>query len=232
MRFSCTKGVLLFALALLLLGAAACTQNKPAVPTPTLFGLNQTPVLPASVTDTPGPQGTAPAAAGTEVPTESAPAPGATEPATGPTAPTALPTPTSGFPTAVPVSPPTGATTVPPSGGPQTATCSNPYTVQAGDHLYQIARQCGVTPQALMAANPGINPDLLYVGQQLNMPGGSTAPSSGGPSTGGGQTYTVQRGDTIFSIARRYGVTVGALMQANGLSNPNYIFVGQVLQIP
>ena len=44
--------------------------------------------------------------------------------------------------------------------------------------------------------------------------------------------YTVQRGDTLYSIARRYGVTVTAIAQANGILNPAYIRVGQVLLIP
>jgi len=236
MRFYCTKTLSLVALAILLLGAAACTQSKPAVPTPTLASLpNQNPVLPASVTDTPAAQGTAPVAVATGAPNEGTAAPGATEPTGGTSVPTALPTPTSGFPTAVPASTPTGATPAPNPGGTGTTgtgTCSNPYTVQAGDHIYQIARNCGVDPRALIAANPGININVLYVGQQLNMPNGSTAPSSGGPSTGGGQTYTVQRGDTLYSIARHFGVSVQALMQANGISNPDYLFAGQVLQIP
>ncbi|MBP7332579.1 MAG: LysM peptidoglycan-binding domain-containing protein, partial [Firmicutes bacterium] len=45
-------------------------------------------------------------------------------------------------------------------------------------------------------------------------------------------TYTVQTGDTLFAIAQRYGVTVEAIVQANSITNPNVIFVGQVLTIP
>ncbi len=235
MKSYCTKGAPLVALALLLLGAAACTQPKPAVPTPTLVVFNQTPVLPASASDTPGPQETPPVAVGTSVPSAGTPVPGATEPV-APTGPTSLPTPTSSFSTAVPVATPVGATPAPSTGGTGSTggTCTNPYTVQPGDHLYQIARQCGVTAQDLMAANPGINPNFLVPGQSLNMPGSSTAPS-GGTSTGGqpsGHTYVVQRGDNLYRIALKFGTTQEVLMQMNGLSNPNYIFVGQVLQVP
>ena len=48
----------------------------------------------------------------------------------------------------------------------------------------------------------------------------------------GGCHYVVRRGDTLFSIARRFGTTIGAIAQANGLSNPRYIRAGQGLIIP
>jgi FOG: LysM repeat len=44
-------------------------------------------------------------------------------------------------------------------------------------------------------------------------------------------TYTVQKGDTVYKIARRFGTTMNAIIQANNLSNPNLIFPGQVLYI-
>jgi LysM repeat protein len=167
MRSFCTKGIQLLAIALLLLGAAACTQQKPVVPTPTLVIFDQTPVLPAGVSETPGPQGTAPPAVGTSVPGAATAVPVQTE-SVGPVAPTPLPTPTSGFPTSVPVQPPPAAT--PSQGGTQAGTCTNPYIVLPGEHIYQIARKCGVSPQALIAANPYINPNLIVPGQKLNMP--------------------------------------------------------------
>jgi putative chitinase len=52
------------------------------------------------------------------------------------------------------------------------------------------------------------------------------------PSTSGTVTYIVQRGDTLYSIARRYGTTVEAIAAANGIANPNQIRVGQKLTIP
>ena len=45
-------------------------------------------------------------------------------------------------------------------------------------------------------------------------------------------TYTVQTGDTLFSIASRFGTTVEALVEANNITNPDLIRVGQVLTIP
>jgi LysM repeat protein len=55
-------------------------------------------------------------------------------------------------------------------------------------------------------------------------------PSSGGPSTN--PAYLVQPGDTLSEIAERFGTSVGAIAQANGLENPNLIFSGQVLYVP
>lgn len=60
--------------------------------------------------------------------------------------------------------------------------------------------------------------------------GGSTSGSSGG--TSGGQTYTVRSGDTLSSIAAKYGTTYQALASYNGIADPNRINVGQVIRIP
>ncbi len=103
------------------------------------------------------------------------------------------------------------------------------YTVQRGDSLSAIARRYGVTVDALMSANGLNNPNSIFAGQQLNIPG--RLQSSAGTHSGSG-VYTVQRGDSLSAIARRYGVTVEALMSANGLNNPNSIFAGQALNIP
>jgi len=69
------------------------------------------------------------------------------------------------------------------------------------------------------------NADFIYVGQRLTISGSAPVP----PINNG--TYTVQAGDTLFSIATRNNTTVNALMQANGLYN-YWIYVGQVLKIP
>jgi LysM repeat protein len=53
--------------------------------------------------------------------------------------------------------------------------CSSPYTVVAGDSLWRISRRCGLTVAAIQAANPGINPNLIHIGQQLNLPGAAPA---------------------------------------------------------
>ncbi len=101
----------------------------------------------------------------------------------------------------------------------------NVHTVQAGETLSSIATQYGVTSQAIMAANGIANPNLIYAGQKLTIPGGGSAGGNWGGS------YTVRAGDTLTSIAMKFGTTAQALVSANNLSS-DMIYVGQVLNVP
>ncbi len=105
------------------------------------------------------------------------------------------------------------------------------YIVQRGDTLFLISIRFGVSMSAIMAANGITNPNLIFVGQRLIIPGvGGSTP---GPGSGAGtQTYVVQRGDTLFLISVRFGVSLSAITAANGITNANLIFVGQRLTIP
>jgi LysM repeat protein len=148
-------------------------------------------------------------------------------------APTATPTSTSPAPTATPT--PTGTVIVPTAT--PTSTTQPPgqpiyYVVRPGDTLYSIARKFGVSMQAIMAANNLANPNWIYVGQRLLIP----SPGTPWPTPTPGPwpqptTYVVKRGDTLYSIARRFGTTVQAIAQANHIINPNRIYVGQRLVI-
>ncbi len=100
------------------------------------------------------------------------------------------------------------------------------YVVSWGDTLYSIARRYGTTVSAIVQANQLSNPNWIYVGQRLAIPG-TTSPA---PTTSG--LYVVQRGDTLSVIAARHGTTVQRLVQMNGLTNPNLIIVGQRLAVP
>lgn len=108
------------------------------------------------------------------------------------------------------------------------------YTVQRGDTLYSIARRFSTTVTAIAQANNIVNPNLIYTGQVLIIPtgDGGTPPPPPPPPPSGTTTYTVQSGDTLSRIALRFGVTVQAIAQLNGIVNVNVIYVGQVLQIP
>ena len=114
---------------------------------------------------------------------------------------------------------------VPPSG--------TTYVVKWGDSLGSIAYRYGITVEALMAANGLTNPNFIYAGQTLVIPGASPAPLPAPAAPPPAVTYyTVKWGDTLESIAYRYGTTVAAIMQANNLANSWYIYAGQVLAIP
>ena len=99
------------------------------------------------------------------------------------------------------------------------------YTVQSGDSLYGIARRYNTTVNEIKRLN-GLTSDLLTVGRQLLLP---SSESIDEPKQDG--TYTVKLGDTLYDVARTYGVTVDELKRANNLTN-NILTVGQVLNIP
>jgi LysM repeat protein len=111
----------------------------------------------------------------------------------------------------------------PPSGG------HGGYVVRAGDTLSGIACRFGVSVNALVRVNGIVNRNRIYAGQRLTIPGGG-----GGyhPPAGGGRYYRVRAGDTLSAIAWRHGVTAWSIATANGLSNLNVIYAGQVLYIP
>ncbi|MCP4543268.1 MAG: LysM peptidoglycan-binding domain-containing protein [Chloroflexi bacterium] len=115
---------------------------------------------------------------------------------------------------------PNGSTSSPPAS-------SSVHIVQPGETLSRIALQHGVTSQAIAAANGIANPNLIYVGQRLVIPG-----DNGTPPSSSSQTYTVQPGDTLSAIALRFGVSTWSLAQTNNIRNPALIYVGQVLLIP
>ncbi len=120
----------------------------------------------------------------------------------------------------------TGVTPKPPAPG---GICH--YTIVSGDRLAEIARQHGTTVEHLAAANGIRNPNILILGQRLVVP----CPGGGLPVPPAGETctwYTVQRGDTLTKIAARYGTSVQAIAQRNGLRNVNLIYVAQRLCVP
>lgn len=103
--------------------------------------------------------------------------------------------------------------------------CGSTYTVQWGDTLSGIAAYCGTTVAAMQSANPGLG-YWVYAGQVLYLP---WATSENG---NGYFTYVVARGDTLKNIAARYGTTMAAIANLNGIYNYNLIYVGQRLSIP
>ena len=92
--------------------------------------------------------------------------------------------------------------------------------------MYSIANKYGLTVNELKQLNQ-LTSDVLSIGQVLNVSNSSTPTTPTNPSN----TYTVKSGDSLYSIARRYGITVDALKSANGKTS-NLLSIGEVLVIP
>ena len=108
--------------------------------------------------------------------------------------------------------------------------CTSTHRVRAGDTLTRIARSCDTTVNALQAAN-GLSGDLIFVGQVLQIPGGSANSSTAASPSTCTSPITVRAGDTLTRIALRCGTTVQALQTANGIKG-DLIYVGQQLLLP
>ncbi|MDC2841279.1 LysM peptidoglycan-binding domain-containing protein [Limosilactobacillus mucosae] len=114
------------------------------------------------------------------------------------------------------------------------ATTDGTYTVKAGDTLSGIASRFSTSSSTLASLNSISNPNLIYVGQVLKVSAGATNSSSTSSASNTATTassYTVKSGDTLSAIAAKYGTTYQALASANSISNPNDIYVGQVIKL-
>jgi LysM repeat protein len=110
---------------------------------------------------------------------------------------------------------------------PNTRQCPHgtmPYTVKRGDTLYSIAIDYGTSIDAIMAVNPGIlDPNIIYEGQQICLPYEQTCD---------GFLYTIKPGETLYSIAMMFNISLDELLAANPQINPNYYLAGEVICIP
>lgn len=108
------------------------------------------------------------------------------------------------------------------------------HTVAPGENLYRIGLKYGMSWVTLAAYNNLPNANYIRVGQVLQIPsGGEPAPDpTPVPDAPAYVDYVVQRGDTLYSIGRKFGVSWVEIAEANGIVNPNLIYAGQVLKIP
>lgn len=140
--------------------------------------------------------------------------------------------------TSAPATGRTGSTPAPSSGR------ARAHTVMAGETFYGIARRYGVTAAQLRALNPDVDMDALDVGDELRLPAGArdsraaAQPRPQAPASAetqqprrGTRSHVVASGETLFGIARRYGVTVDAIRRANQMET-DQVRAGQRIVIP
>ncbi|MEX1071202.1 MAG: LysM peptidoglycan-binding domain-containing protein [Anaerolineales bacterium] len=150
--------------------------------------------------------------------------------------PSDTPTPTATFtPSTTPTI--TSTPTVTPIPNTATASAPFPYTVELGDTISSIADKFGVDFIIIMVLNGLNNDSVLFVGQQLvipdpnmQLPTPTALPT--GLRRGDEIGYLVLAGDTLDTIAIEFFSTVDAIMEANELTDPNQIFIGQLLIVP
>jgi len=107
------------------------------------------------------------------------------------------------------------------------------YTVQAGDNLWDIARKYGISVEVIIGVNNLKDKDLLSLGQKLEIPGvggGISNPKQEQEPTI--ITYTVVKGDTLWSISQKYDVNMSTIISTNNLKEISQLSIGQKLELP
>lgn len=127
-----------------------------------------------------------------------------------------------------------------------TATGIQRYTIVSGDTVGKIAGHFGVSTKAVLSANGLSNASIIYPGQTLSIPGAAPATFSPAPvssvtpiaprsktvTTPVTSSYVIANGDTLSKIASKFGVSIQAILNANGLNWSSIIYAGRTLTIP
>lgn len=124
-----------------------------------------------------------------------------------------------------------GNTNPVPNPEPPVVQTTNNYIVKPGDCLSKIGAKLGVNWRDIANANGITSPYVIYVGQNLIIPGSTTNSTPAPQPSNNGTTYIVKAGDTLSGIAAKFGTTYQKIAAENGIANPNIIHPGQVLKI-
>lgn len=102
---------------------------------------------------------------------------------------------------------------------------SDVHKVKEGDTLWGTAQKYGFSLSALLRANPQIeNPALIRVGEKINIPSEKDS---------GTTIHTVKEGDTLFGLARRYGISLSEILNTNPeIKNPDLLRIGELVKVP
>lgn len=103
----------------------------------------------------------------------------------------------------------------------------NFHVVKAGDTFYKLAQMYNISVDAIIKANPEINPNMLMIGQIICIP---VAPKEKCPK--GTIAYTIKKGDTLYLIAKKNNIPLSLLIKSNPGINPNNLIVGEIICIP
>jgi murein DD-endopeptidase MepM/ murein hydrolase activator NlpD len=105
------------------------------------------------------------------------------------------------------------------------------HVVRKGDTIYSLARTYGVSSQEIQRVNGIDDPNRIQAGQRIRIPGFS-ATFSFAPADQGVTEHRTARGETLYGIARLYGISLQTLLSANGLSESYTLKIGDLLRIP
>ena len=132
-----------------------------------------------------------------------------------------------------PAAPAAPAPTTPAPATPAPAAPATTYKVAPGDSLSGIAARFGTTTRNLMSINGIADANRIRIGQVLTIAGAAAAAAPAAPASTSGATtsYKVVPGDTLSGIASRFGTTSRNLMALNGITNANFLRIGQVLRL-
>ena len=114
-------------------------------------------------------------------------------------------------------------------GGSQIADADT-YTIKSGDTLWDIAVNNVTTVDALMQDN-NLSSHLIYPGDKLNYSSSSSSSVEKLAQVKNDGYYTIALGDTLGTVADKFGTSVDNLVEINNLSNPHLVYVGQVIKV-